>query len=186
MRGLFSSGILKRERGEIRRFETERKRTKPMRGPKPKTLSLNEVERNELEMLVHRHRTPQQVAQRGRMILAAAKGNNNSQIARALGVSVDTVRSWRTRWIELQTVPLEELPVEERLWDIPRPGKPSRITAEQTCQIVALACEQPKERPISHWTGREIADEVMARGIMEQISPRHAARLLKKGIFNHT
>jgi hypothetical protein len=97
---------------------------------------------------------------------------------------VDTVRSWRTRWIGLQAVPLEDLSVRERLEDISRPGKPSHITAEQTCQIVALACEQPKERPISQWTGREIAEEVMARGIVEKISPRHAARVLKKGISN--
>jgi hypothetical protein len=45
-----------------------------------------------------------------------------------------------------------------------------------------MACEAPSKRPISQWTGREIADEVMRRGIIEQISPRHAARLLKKGI----
>jgi putative transposase len=155
-----------------------------MRGPKPKTLSLSERERNELKVLVCRHSTPQQLAQRGRMILAAAEGKNNSQIARDLGVCVDTVRSWRMRWIGLQAVSLEELSVSERLEDIPRPGKPSHITTEQTCQMLALACEQPKERPISQWTGREIADEVMRRGIIEQISPRHAARLLKKGIFN--
>ncbi|HEX9132059.1 MAG TPA: hypothetical protein VF844_07180 [Ktedonobacteraceae bacterium] len=30
----------------------------------------------------------------------------------------------------------------------------------QICQMLAMACEQPKERPISHWTGREIANEV--------------------------
>jgi putative transposase len=47
-----------------------------------------------------------------------------------------------------------------------------------------LACAQPKERPISHWTGREIADEVMTQGIVAQISPRHAAHLLKKRISN--
>jgi hypothetical protein len=35
------------------------------------------------------------------------------------------------------------------------------------------------ERPISQWTGREIADEVMKRKIVENISGRHAARLLK-------
>jgi homeodomain-containing protein len=64
------------------------------------------------------------------------------------------------------------LDVGERLSDVPRPGRPSEITAEQIWQMVALACDQPKERPISHWTGREIADEVMARGIMKQISPR--------------
>ena len=118
------------------------------------------------------------------MILGAAEGTNNAQIARELKASVDTVRSWRTRWIGLQAVPLSELPVNERLTDVPRPGRPSQITAAQTCQLIALACEQPKERPISHWTGSEIADEVMARGIIKQISPRHAARLLKKGTSN--
>ena len=155
-----------------------------MRGPKPAELTLNEAERKELEALVRRHSTPQQVARRGRMILAAAEGKNNGQIARELGASVDTVRSWRMRWIGLQAVPLEELPVSERLTDVPRPGRPSQITAEQTCQLIALACQQPKERPISHWTGREIADEVMARGLVKQISPRYAARLLKKGTSN--
>ena len=114
------------------------------------------------------------------MILVAADGRNNSQIARELGVSVETVRTWRMRWIGLQAVSVEDLPISERLTDAPRPGRPAQISSEQTCQMVAMACEQPKERPISHWTGREIADEVMARGIIAQISPRHAARLLQK------
>lgn len=153
-----------------------------MRGPKPEALTLNNVERTELEALVHRHSTPQQLALRGRIILMADDGKNNSQIARELGVSVDTVRSWRTRWIGFQGVSLDDVSVSERLTDTPRPGRPAQITAEQTCQMMAMACEQPKERPISHWTGREIADEVMARGIVKQISPRHAARLLKKGM----
>jgi putative transposase len=153
-----------------------------MRGPKPAVLELNEREQRTLETLVHRHSTSQQIAQRGWMILAAAQGKNNGQIARELGVKADTVRCWRMRWIGLQAVSLDDLSVSERLQDTPRPGRPSQITAEQTCQMIALACEQPKERPISHWTGREIADEVVARGIIAQISPRHAARLLKKGI----
>jgi len=157
-----------------------------MRGPKPEPLKLNDAERTALEVLVRRHSTPQQLALRGRVILLANEGKNNSQIAWELGMCVDTVRSWRMRWIGLQTVSLEDLPVTERLSDVARPGRPSQITAEQTCQMIALACEQPKERPISQWTGREIADEVMARGIIPQISPRHAARLLKKGISNRT
>jgi putative transposase len=155
-----------------------------MRGPKPEPLSLSDAERNELDLLVRRHSTPQQLALRGRMILIANEGKNNSQIARELGVSVETVRTWRMRWIGLQAASLDELPVKERLADVPRPGRPSQITAEQTCQMVAMACEQPKERPISQWTGREIADEMVARGIIQQISPRHAARLLKKGTSN--
>lgn len=153
-----------------------------MRGPKPDPLTLSDTERTDLEALVRRHGTAQQQALRGRIILAAAQGKNNSQIARELGICVDTVRMWRTRWISLQAASLEDLPVKERLWDVPRPGRHAHITAEQTCQMVAMACEQPKERPISQWTGREIADEVIRRGIVPQISPRHAARLLKKTI----
>src|SRR6266568_8138682 len=129
-----------------------------MRGPKAALLSLSKEEREELEKLVRRHSTSQQVALRGRIVLAAAAGKGNSEIAREVGLGVDRVRAWRTRWLSLQTIPLEELSVEERLCDVPRPGRPSEISAEQTCQIVAMACEQPKERPISHWTGREIAD----------------------------
>jgi transposase len=155
-----------------------------MRGPKPALLELSEREQRALEELVRRHSTPQQIALRGRMILAAAQGKNNARIGRELGVKADTVRCWRMRWIGLQAISLEDLEVGERLADIPRPGRPAQITAEQTCQMIALACEQPKERPISHWTGREIADEVMARGIVPQISARHAARVFKKKISN--
>ena len=157
-----------------------------MRGPKPDPVSLSEIERTELKRLVRGHTTAQQVALRGRIILEADAGKNNSQIARELGVSVETVRAWRKRWLALQGVALADLSVQERLRDIPRPGRKSQITAEQICQVIAMACEQPKERPISQWTGREIADEAIARGIVKQISPRHAARLLKKGISSRT
>jgi putative transposase len=156
------------------------------KGPKPVELTLSEEEQSGLQELVRRHSTPQQLAKRGRMVLGAAKGQRNAEMARELKVSVDTVRSWRGRWISLQAIPLSELSVAERLTDAPRPGKPSQITDEQRCQLLALACEQPKERPISHWTGREIAEAMMVRGIIEHISPRHAARLLKKGLSSRT
>ena len=152
------------------------------KGPKPAELRLSEEEQSELEELVHRHKTPHQLAKRAHMVLRAAEGKRNAEIARELTVSVDTVRSWRMRWLSLQAIALSDLSVVERLTDAPRPGKPSQITAEQRCQMIALACEQPKERPISHWTGREIAEEMMQRGIVAHISPRHAARLLKKGL----
>src|SRR5947209_5335072 len=76
------------------------------KGPKPAELTLSEEEHKRLEALVHRHTTPQQLAKRGRMIRASAEGKRNAEIARELGVCVDTVRSWRGRWISLQAVPL--------------------------------------------------------------------------------
>jgi len=152
-----------------------------MRGPKPPRIELSEAERESLRTLTKRHRTPQQIALRARIILLAGEGQNNAEIARKEQVTVDTVRLWRMRWLGLQAVALADLSLEERLTDAPRPGAPAHITAEQVCQMVALACEAPSlsERPISQWSGREIADEVVKRGIVQQISPRHAARLLK-------
>jgi putative transposase len=159
-----------------------------MRGPKPPMIDLSDSLRQQLEQLVRRHTTPQQIALRARIVLAAADGANNGQIARQLAVSLDMVRRWRDRWLALQPASLSDLPIIERLTDAARPGKPRRITAEQECQIIALACEPPQDaqRPISQWTGREIALEIKRRAIIAQISDRHAARLLKRGTSNRT
>ena len=159
-----------------------------MRGPKPTAVTLTECERSGLDHLVRRHTTAQQLALRARIVLAADAGLNNAQIARQENVQVDTVRLWRERWVGLQSVPVSDLSLEERLIDAPRAGRPVTITAEQVCKIVALACEPPADggRPISQWSSRELADEITTRGIVKTISRRHAARLLKKGISNPT
>ncbi|MDQ2668823.1 MAG: helix-turn-helix domain-containing protein [Gemmatimonadota bacterium] len=146
-------------------------------------ITLTEVEREGLATLVRRHTTAQQIVMRARIVLAAAAGYTNVQIVQQIGVSRESVRLWRDRWATLRDIPLDELPVAQRLADAPRPGTPARITAEQVCQIVALACAAPATagRPISQWSSREIADEIVTRGIVATISPRHAARLLKRG-----
>ncbi|MDQ2784436.1 MAG: helix-turn-helix domain-containing protein [Chloroflexota bacterium] len=146
-------------------------------------ITLTEAEREGLASLVRRHTTARQIVTRARIVLAAAEGATNVQIVQQVGLSRESVRLWRDRWAALQAIPLVEGSVAERLADAPRPGTPARITAEQVCQIVALACAAPATagRPISQWSSREIADEITARGIVATISPRHAARLLKRG-----
>jgi putative transposase len=159
-----------------------------VKGPKPAKVELSVSEKQELEALTRRHSSAQQLVVRAGIVLLAHEGLNNEQIARALTITVDTARLWRRRWLGFAGIALADLSVSERLEDAPRPGKPPTITAEQLCQIVALACETPaeSERPISQWTGRELADEIKKRKIVEQISPRHARRLLKRGIFSRT
>lgn len=154
-----------------------------MPGPRAPMIELSEQAKCDLERLLKAHKTDQQIALRGRIILEASAGKGNAEIAREQGISVSMVRLWRQRWLDLQPLSLSELSVKERLEDLPRPGAPPRITANQICQIVALACEAPEKsgRPISHWTGREMADELIERGIVETISRRHARRLLKRG-----
>jgi len=159
-----------------------------MPGPKPPIIELSAAVRQELKQVATRHKTEQQKAQRARIILKAAEGKNHAEIAHELSISVDMATLWRRRWLELEPLTLEDVSVEERLEDLPRPGAPARLTAEQLCQIEQMACEAPEQagRPISHWTNREIAAEIMARGIVERISPRHAGRLLKKGDYAPT
>ena len=149
---------------------------------------LSEKEQEELAQITKRHRSEQQQVLRARIVVAAAQGHSNAQIARELEINVDTARLWRDRWVGLQGIDLETLSVAERLQDAPRPGVPPKISTEQRCQIAAVACEAPMRagRPISQWTGREIADELKVRGIVAEISPRHASYLLKKGGCSRT
>lgn len=149
---------------------------------KAQEVKLSEAERQGLEKLVNRHQVGQQIALRARIVLAAADGAKNKEIVQKYQVTADTARLWRNRWVKLQGIKLTDLSIEDRLQDAPRPGAPAMITADQRCQIEAMACEKPEnsERPISQWTAREIADEVKKRKIVPDISPRHAARLLKR------
>jgi len=68
----------------------------------PKSLHLSETERKELQQLVNRYSTSQQIATRARIILLADDGQNHRQIARELDISRDMARTWRHRWLELQ------------------------------------------------------------------------------------
>lgn len=140
-------------------------------------LHLTDEERAEVEQLVNRHKTPQQIALRGRIILLADEEKNDCQITRELRASRDMVRLWRQRWLDTAD---RGLSVWERLQDLPRPGRPLTFSAEQLCHLYAIACEDPAQsgRPINRWTPVELADELIKREIVESISSRHVGRLL--------
>lgn len=138
---------------------------------------LSQSERAELEQLVKRPSTAQQLALRAKIILRASDGISQGQIARELGIGEAMSRRWRRRWLALSETALS---VAERLADAPRPGAPATFSLEQITQLYALACAPPEQygRPISHWTPQELADELMQQHIVEHISVRHVGRLL--------
>ena len=127
-----------------------------MPGPTPPPVDLTAAEQQGLDALVRRHTAPQQVATRARIILLAAEGFNNSQIARHLGLDVDTVRLWRQRWLAFQGVDLTDLSIEERLTDAPFmggqfcwwvPAEP--ISSGWASRICIIHCSQaPHDRPL--------------------------------------
>lgn len=162
-----------------------------MPGPKPPATKLTTMLQNILEQIVRCYTNPYYLVLRAKIILIAATGANNAEIARQLGIDTDTTRTWRDRWLATEATLLtagaeglteKELTalVEATLADAPRSGAPDTFGPEQLVQIVALACEDPREsgREISHWTHRELADEAIEREIVDTISPRHVGRTL--------
>ena len=161
------------------------------RGPKPKMIQLTERQRNILEQIVRRSKSAQCLVTRSTIVLKADEGLNNQYIADDMGSHVQTPRKWRDRWAvaadqlgEIES-DLDDkallIHIKEILDDAPRSGVPPTFTPEQICQIIALACESPaeSERPITHWTHAELADETIKRNIVESISSRSVGRFLK-------
>lgn len=144
-------------------------------------INLTSSEQGALKRLADGHTTAQVIANRARIILMANEQRaKNQQIADSLGTTRARVILWTKRWIERA---LE--PIQERLADAARSGRPAQITPEQWCQIMALACEPPETYgyPITHWSSRELVDEVVKQGIVTNLSAGHLRKLLKRGLL---
>jgi transposase len=141
-------------------------------------LILTRRQRQQLEAIVRKRTHPQRLVERARIILKSGDGLPILKIAHQLELALNTVRKWRRRW---ESMPDAE--IAQRLADLPRPGAPARITPEEICRILALACEPPSScnRPITHWTQQELADEAMRQGIVGSVSQRSVGRFLKSG-----
>ena len=132
----------------------------------------------------------QRLIQRVGIVLMAFTGSLNIDIAMEIGLARKQVGLWRRRWQHsfdaLVAIECRESQaglrhaIEDVLSDAPRSGSTGTFTAEQVTQILAVACEPPElsERPIDRWTRRELADEVVQRGIVSSISVAQVGRYL--------
>lgn len=164
-----------------------------MRGPRAAALQVSPLQQDWLQRLQRQQTADQRLVRRASIILALAAHPCIEAVALQLRLTRLTVRHWPDRWLEA-TADLQRAEQDQDrhrlrtllgqvLDDAPRPGTPATFTPEQIVQIVAVACEPPEEsgRPISHWTSRELADEVKKRRIVAAISPRSVGRFLKRG-----
>ena len=167
-----------------------------MTPPVSPRVQLTTRQRTCLEQIIRRQTSPQRLVRRAKILLALETGANECHVMRQMHLNRGTVRAWRQRWgafaPKLEQLEAEEgsdktlcTMIVEALTDHPRPGTPATFTAEQIVQIVAVACEEPGDsgRPVSHWTPREVAEEVRKRGIVATISTRSVGRFLKSGRF---
>jgi transposase len=163
-----------------------------MPNPKAQPIILSTRQQAVLEQIASRSTNSYNLVTRAKLIIEAARGVKNTAISQQLQLHRRRVRMWRQRWLEAgeelasaeaKAVSDKQLRkmIENILSDAPRPGTPKFFRVEQVVQIVAIACEDPKksQRPVSHWTPTELAEEAKKRGIVEKISPRSVGRFLK-------
>jgi transposase len=111
---------------------------------------LSDEEREQLESWARRPKSAQALAQRSRIVLAAAEGLKNTEISRRLSLDQKTVRKWRSRFAGDRL---------DGLVDEPRPGKPRTISDAQVEEVIVKTLEStPKDA--THWSTRSMASEV--------------------------
>ena len=101
----------------------------------PKTLSLSDDERTQLQQLRDRHNRPQQIALGVRIILMASDSQNHREIARSLDINRQMARLWRNRWLESED---KDLSILQRLQYQECVGPPVKFSMEQVIELFAL------------------------------------------------
>lgn len=154
-------------------------------------LTMTEQQQQILTEFARSTQMPHAEVVRAKIILYRYAGESNHSITKKIGCHRNTVTKWSSRWHKQQTLLAEtenevtsqayKKIVRVALIDKERSGRPNTFTAEQLCQIVAVACQPPEElgRPVTHWTPKELALEVVKQNIVESISVRHIGRFLK-------
>ncbi len=120
------------------------------RGPQAVQVTLSEAERRVLEGWTRRRSSAQGLALRARIVLGAAAGQSNTELAEQLGLTRMTVAKWRGRFVHDRV---------DGLLDEARPGRPRRIGDEKVEEVVTRTLESAP-KGATHWSTRSMAAEV--------------------------
>ncbi len=133
-------------------------------------VTLTASERKTLQRRARGATTPYRDRVRAQIVLAAARGRPTARIAVDLGISEDTARRWRGRFATCRL---------DGLKDLPRSGRPRRISELDRAAAVALACQLPAVTgvPLARWTGPELLAEITA-GLAGTMSLTSLRRIL--------
>jgi transposase len=144
------------------------------RSPFPVRLSM--VARMVLEERASSQKAPHAQVVRARIVLGAAQGLTNVEIAGRVGVCVDVVSKWRKRFCQEGLAGLK---------DRARSGRPRSFGPEVAAGVKALACQPPEDRgvPLSRWSSLELAAQAVAEGLVESISSSTVRRWLHAAVI---
>ncbi len=112
-------------------------------------IELSEDEERELRAVLRTPSASQQQALRARIVLGAAEGRSNTQIAGEVGASLPTVGLWRRNFVARRI---------DGLADAPRSGRPREIDDEDVARVLAATLESPPDGS-THWSVRRLASK---------------------------
>ena len=138
----------------------------------PFEIELSSAERDELEQRARCYTATYATVVRARIVLLAAEGWANVDIADEAGVHVDVMSRWRKRfWSEGLA----------GLGDRPRSARPRVFAAEVVVQVKAMACEPPGVRglPLSRWSSTDPANHAVSDGVTDSLSASTVRRWLR-------
>jgi len=115
------------------------------------TVELSEEQREILTRWSHGRSTPHRLMQRARIVLLAAEGRQNKEIAETLGVMERTVGRWRTRFVKHGLAGIDK--------DLPRGGRKPTTRLEREQEIVHKTTQERPENA-THWSSRTLAAEL--------------------------
>ena len=134
-------------------------------------VDLTEEEREQLLQLIRKGNSAARKLARARILLKAAEGLSDAQIAKVLDLGTATVGRVRKRFAE------EGL--ESALQERPRLGQRLKLDGKQQAHLLAVACTNPPQGH-ARWTLRLLAGRVVELGWAESISPETVRQVLKK------
>lgn len=142
-------------------------------------IELEPQEEEALQRVACRPTSELRLSQRAQIILHAAAGRSNLEIQGQLGGDLKTIGKWRRRYLQRR----RDEPgnsVEQWLADASRPGCPPRFDELFWTDVLAIATSDPEgsQRPITHWSSRELAEEVVQRELTECIHRSTISRFL--------
>jgi transposase len=141
-------------------------------GPKARVVRLPRIFAAGLRAVLRWPTVQARSSQRSRIVLLAAEGRSNSEIARLIGVTDKTVRKWRGRVADRKQI--------QSLQDAPRSGRPPLITLAIRCEVIRLACDRPEGCKIpfrDRWTVGSLR-QCVADQIGWQLSETEIRRIL--------
>jgi transposase len=138
----------------------------------PFVIVLTAEEHRELQTRARAYTAPYAQVVRAKIVLLAAEGMANVEIAARLDTSPQVVHRWRKRFGERRLKGLE---------DAPRSGRPRVFPPSVNAEIKALARELPATTgvPLSRWTCAELARELVLRGVVAFIPAATIWRTLR-------